>query len=70
MANPRSSKPQYRCSFCGKSQEDVRRLIAGPGAVYICDECVELCQEIINEDDQSVTKSDFNPNRPIPKPKR
>ena len=70
MANPRSGKPQYRCSFCGKSQEDVRRLIAGPGAVYICDECVELCQEIINEDDQSVTKSDFNPNRPIPKPKR
>jgi ATP-dependent Clp protease ATP-binding subunit ClpX len=70
MANPRSGKPQYRCSFCGKSQEDVRRLIAGPGAVYICDECVELCQEIINEDDQSVTKSDFNPGRPIPKPKR
>src|SRR5438128_10687210 len=39
---------QYRCSFCGKSQEDVRRLVAGPG-VYICDECVELCREIIAE---------------------
>ncbi|HUP26935.1 MAG TPA: ATP-dependent Clp protease ATP-binding subunit ClpX [Chloroflexia bacterium] len=70
MANPRGGKSQYRCSFCGKSQEDVRRLIAGPGAVYICDECVELCQEIISEDDLSVTKSDFNPGRPIPKPKR
>jgi len=34
MANTRSGKPQYRCQFCGKSQEDVRRLIAGPGAVW------------------------------------
>ena len=47
----RSGKPEYRCSFCGKSQEDVRRLIAGPGSVYICDECVELCREIIDEEE-------------------
>ena len=40
----------YRCSFCGKSQEQVRRLIAGPNAVYICNECVALCQEIIDEE--------------------
>ncbi len=40
---------QLRCSFCGKPQDQVRRLIAGPN-VYICDECVELCQEIINEE--------------------
>ena len=39
---------QLRCSFCGKSQEYVRKLIAGPG-VYICDECVELCNEILEE---------------------
>jgi ATP-dependent Clp protease ATP-binding subunit ClpX len=38
-----------RCSFCGKSQEQVRKLIAGPG-VYICDECVELCNEILDEE--------------------
>lgn len=38
-----------RCSFCGKSQEQVRKLIAGPG-VYICDECVELCNEILEEE--------------------
>ena len=38
-----------RCSFCGKSQDEVRRVIAGPG-VYICDECIELCQEIIDDD--------------------
>ena len=42
MANTRGSRVQYRCSFCGKGQEDVRRLIAGPGAVYICDECVTV----------------------------
>ncbi|MBX6754937.1 ATP-dependent Clp protease ATP-binding subunit ClpX [Thermorudis peleae] len=40
----------YRCSFCGKSQEEVRRLIAGPNGVYICDECVQLCREIIEEE--------------------
>lgn len=39
----------YRCSFCGKSQEQVERLIAGPGGIYICDQCVALCQEIIEE---------------------
>src|SRR5918992_4215218 len=38
-----------KCSFCGKSQKQVKKLIAGPG-VYICDECVDLCNEIIDED--------------------
>lgn len=42
-------KKQLKCSFCGKSQDQVRRLIAGPN-VYICDECIELCQEIIQEE--------------------
>jgi ATP-dependent protease Clp ATPase subunit len=42
-----TSKRVYRCSFCGKSQEEVRTLVAGPG-VFICDECVELAQAIIN----------------------
>jgi ATP-dependent Clp protease ATP-binding subunit ClpX len=41
------------CSFCGRSEDEVRRLIAGPEAVYICDECVELCQEILKEDEAS-----------------
>ncbi len=39
----------FACSFCGKSQDQVRRLIAGPNGVYICDECVSLCNEIIAE---------------------
>jgi len=42
-------QPQLFCSFCGKNQEDVQRLIAGPD-VYICDECVVLCEDIINQD--------------------
>ncbi|MEX2159451.1 MAG: ATP-dependent Clp protease ATP-binding subunit ClpX [Dehalococcoidia bacterium] len=50
MTSSRSGRVQYHCSFCGKNQEQVKRLIAGPGAVYICDECVELCREIIDEE--------------------
>ena len=68
MANTRGSRVQYRCSFCGKGQEDVRRLIAGPGAVYICDECVDLCREIIDEE-MSGPKVDLNLGR-VPPPKR
>lgn len=54
----RGGRVFYRCSFCGKSQEEVRRLIAGPNGVYICDECVQLCQEIIQEE--------APPRRPAP----
>jgi ATP-dependent Clp protease ATP-binding subunit ClpX len=46
---PRGPRAQYECSFCGKAQAQVKRLIAGPGKVYICDECVILCQRIIDE---------------------
>ncbi|RAL26693.1 ATP-dependent protease ATP-binding subunit ClpX [Thermoflavimicrobium daqui] len=42
-------KNQLKCSFCGKSQDQVRKLVAGPG-VYICDECIELCNEIVEEE--------------------
>lgn len=58
-------KGQLKCSFCGKSQDQVRKLVAGPG-VYICDECIELCNEIIEEefnDDVEVELKD------VPKPK-
>ncbi|MBY0116461.1 ATP-dependent protease ATP-binding subunit ClpX [Paenibacillus sp. FSL R5-0623] len=58
-------KGQLKCSFCGKSQEQVRKLVAGPG-VYICDECIELCTEIVEEElghDEEVDLKD------IPKPK-
>jgi aspartate carbamoyltransferase catalytic subunit len=45
----RVAKATYKCSFCGKTQEQTKRLIAGPDHVYICDECVALCREIIDE---------------------
>ncbi len=57
MAGPRSPRVQYHCSFCGKSQDEVRRLVAGPGGVYICDECVELCREIIDEEAPATPRS-------------
>ena len=50
MTRVEKQKQTYRCSFCSKSQDQVQRLIAGPGGVYICDECVELCREIIEEE--------------------
>ena len=44
------NEEKYRCSFCGKSQDQVRKLIAGPNGAYICDECVDICAEIIEEE--------------------
>jgi ATP-dependent Clp protease ATP-binding subunit ClpX len=53
-----------QCSFCGKSQNEVKKLIAGPG-VYVCNECIDICNEIINDDDQAVSGG---LNTPLPKP--
>jgi len=58
-------KGQLKCSFCGKSQDQVRKLVAGPG-VYICDECIELCTEIVEEELGQDEELDL---RDIPKPK-
>ncbi|MBA2470651.1 MAG: ATP-dependent Clp protease ATP-binding subunit ClpX [Chloroflexia bacterium] len=58
----------YRCSFCNKGQEEVRRLIAGPNQVYICDECVQLCREIIEEEEPTAPRVDIGISR-IPTPK-
>src|SRR6187549_409405 len=74
MANTRGARGQYHCSFCGKSQDQVRRLIAGPGAVYICDECVDLCREIIDEENGGATttaaaKGVAGPSSRVPSPK-
>ena len=54
-----------KCSFCGKSQKQVKKLIAGPG-VYICDECIELCNDIIAEELADTTELSFEE---LPKPK-
>ncbi|MCL4459175.1 MAG: ATP-dependent Clp protease ATP-binding subunit ClpX [Chloroflexi bacterium] len=69
MGSTRGPRIQYHCSFCGKGQDQVRRLIAGPGAVYICDECVDLCREIIDEEQTAVPKTK-SPLGKIPTPKR
>ncbi|SHJ82182.1 ATP-dependent Clp protease ATP-binding subunit ClpX [Tepidibacter formicigenes] len=58
-------KKHLKCSFCGKNQEQVKRLIAGPN-VYICDECVELCDEIIKEEFEESFENDASN---LPKPK-
>ena len=54
-----------KCSFCGKSQKQVKKLIAGPG-VYICDECIDLCNEIIEEELSETTELRFDE---LPKPR-
>jgi ATP-dependent Clp protease ATP-binding subunit ClpX len=69
MANTRSGRVQYHCSFCGKNQDQVRRLIAGPGAVYICDECVELCREIIDEESSGPSRTPAQAGQRLPTPK-
>ncbi|WP_117170470.1 ATP-dependent protease ATP-binding subunit ClpX [Paraliobacillus sediminis] len=57
-------KGQLKCSFCGKSQDQVRKLVAGPG-VYICDECIELCTEIVEEELGTDEEVEF---KDVPKP--
>ena len=67
MARTGDSGELLKCSFCGKTQKQVQQLIAGPG-VYICDECVELCNEIIDErqsEGRETASADFD----LPKPK-
>ena len=57
-------KGQLKCSFCGKTQDQVRKLVAGPG-VYICDECIELCTEIVEEELGTEEEIEF---KDVPKP--
>ena len=64
MANRSDDKKKVRCSFCNKSQEQVRKLIAGPN-VYICDECIEICSEIIQDEfDNEPSDSEINLLKP------
>ena len=51
MAN--SSRGVYNCSFCGRSQDEVQRLIAGPPPIFICDECIAICNQVIAEERQA-----------------
>ena len=64
MAKFSEGSDLLKCSFCGKTQRHVKKLIAGPG-VYICDECIELCNEIIAEE---ITESPEKLLSGLPKP--
>lgn len=64
MTNKKKNQSKLFCSFCGKSQDVVKKLVAGPD-VYICDECIELCNEIIAEDGDTRTLDNFEN---LPKP--
>ena len=46
----KNSDTDIRCSFCNKTQNQVRKLIAGPSGVYICDECIDICSDILDEE--------------------
>src|SRR5260370_8566872 len=64
--NEREARRRYtRCSLCGKGQDQVRKLVAGPG-VFICDQCIDLCQEVLEDDNRSAgtkkQKTGFIPN--------
>ena len=65
----KNTESKVRCSFCNKTQDQVRKLIAGPGGIYICDECVEICSDIIEEeyDDERVSEDvpDINLLKPV-----
>ena len=62
--NKKNDKDSLFCSFCGKNQKEVKKLIAGP-TVLVCDECVELCMDIIQEDNKN---NKFKIKKDIPKP--
>lgn len=64
MYDDNNTNGTVRCSFCGKSQEEVRKIVAGPG-VYICNECIDLCKEIIDEEFQEEAIREFTD---VPKP--
>ena len=66
MAN--NDKKEVRCSFCGRTQDEVKRLIAGPNA-YICNECVEICADLIDEDEETVAEeARFQLDEELPTP--
>ena len=70
---PKHDDSKLKCSFCGKTQDQVKKLIAGP-EVFICDECVELCNEILDEEffeakeKSGIESSEQSNEKPIPKP--
>jgi ATP-dependent Clp protease ATP-binding subunit ClpX len=67
MAGEKDKTSFLRCSFCGKTQDEVKKLVAGP-TVYICNECVALCNDILKEEDKGETKGSAKQKLSVPKP--
>ena len=66
MANNTENKStELRCSFCGKPNSQVKKLIAGPDGVYICDECVEICRHVISESERRTSKPAVKLKKPV-----
>ena len=59
MASKEKDNDQFFCSFCGKNQKEVKKLIAGP-SVYICNECIKLCGEIVDDEEKEKLKISAN----------
>ena len=63
------SEKSIRCSFCGKRQEQVKRMMSGPNNVYICNECVELCNSLISDDLYETSAPEYHDPEKLPTPK-
>ncbi|HQT26308.1 MAG TPA: ClpX C4-type zinc finger protein, partial [Burkholderiales bacterium] len=66
MSDKNGGEKMLYCSFCGKSQQEVRKLIAGP-SVFVCDECIELCNDIIREETQEQASKLSQSDLPVPR---
>ncbi|WP_267343985.1 MULTISPECIES: ATP-dependent protease ATP-binding subunit ClpX [unclassified Gilliamella] len=66
--NKESSEKLLYCTFCGKSEHEVRKLIAGPSSIYICNECIGLCNDILKEETKSFLSHEEFINKPLPTP--
>ena len=67
----KNSGIDFRCSFCNKSQDQVKKIIAGPAGVYICDECIEICSDILEEefDQDTEDNAEATPDFKLLKPR-
>ena len=67
MTTQSDNNKQFRCSFCNNTQDLVRKLVAGPKGVYICDECIEVCTEIMEDEFENFNEDTQEINQMKPK---
>ena len=69
MANKKDDEKEIKCSFCGNSADDVKKLIEGPNGIYICNECIGLCNELMEDEDEDEVNENELSLKKLPKPK-